>query len=270
MKKHGEHGPAWTRKRFDTVWKRVRSGVPVKVVAGENGCTTSNIYKRLRKVGYDLEKEARKDSRLELQASRIYTLRKQGKEFGDIAKALDMQPSDATTRKLYMRLVNYCKRAGVPYPYAPKKRKGPSRRITAGWRPSDADILRAITVLKSHTALGCPTSNMDLANALGVSLRVAMGIASVLRKRRIIGDGLVPSADGITAAQNMRTSYCADQVLATVVACWREGRDCETLGSLDNGRLDFCRSSINVAIISLREKGLILPRGNLYLRPEYE
>lgn len=264
----GKRGPAWTRKRFDAVWKRIRSGVPVKVVAGENGCTTSNIYKRLRLVGYDLSKAVKTDSRLELQASKIYTMRKQGKEFADIARAFGIEPSPSATRMLYMRLVNYCHRAGVPYPYAPKAARGPSRRITPGWRPSEADIQRAIKVLHTYAAQGRPLNNTEFAQALGVSHRVGMGIAAALRKRGIIGDGLVPSDSGITAAQDMQSSYCADQVLTLVVACWREGRECETLGSLAS-RLDFCRSSINVAIISLRAKGLILPRGHLYLRPEY-
>ena len=85
MKTPGEHGPAWTRKKFDTVWKRYESGVPASELAKEHGCTTSNIYKRLRKVGYSPDKVARKHRRLEVQASKIYTLRKQGRSFDEVA-----------------------------------------------------------------------------------------------------------------------------------------------------------------------------------------
>jgi len=53
-----------------------------------------------------------------------------------------------------------------------------------------------------------------------------------------------------------------------VVEAWNTGKTCETLGSLE-ASMDFCRSSVNVAIISLRQKDLLHARGLLILRPEY-
>jgi len=269
MKKLGGHGPAWTRKKFDAVWKKYQSGVPATELAKEHGCTTSNIYRRLRKVGYSPDKLARKLQRLETQGSRIYTLRKQGKSFDEVAVELELEPSPATTRKLYMRLVRYCKSAGVIYPRLPAKRKPkrsprPLRRGTVLL----ADLSAVTQKIRSLAAPGCPVGNTELAAALGVSPRDLNGVLAELRRRRVLSDGLVPTSRGIELAEKVQSSYCWEQVLASVVTAWTTGKTCETLGSLD-ASLDFCRSSINVAIIGMREKGLLHPRGLLILRPEY-
>lgn len=269
MKTPGEHGPAWTRKKFDTVWKRYESGVPASELAKEHGCTTSNIYKRLRKVGYSPDKVARKLRRLEVQASKIYTLRKQGRSFDEVAVELGMEPSAATTRKLYMRLVRYCKSAGVVYPRLAAKRPPRSNtRVRRRINPQLANLSLVTDKIRSLTAPGCPIGITELAAGLGVSVRDLNGVLAELRRRKVISDGLSPTSRGIELAENMQPGYCLEHVLTRVVGAWTTGKTCETLGSLE-ASLDFCRSSVNVAIISLRQKDLLHPRGLLILRPEY-
>jgi hypothetical protein len=254
----------WTRKKFDAVWKQYESGMTTAQIAEQLGCTTSNIYKQMRRIGYSPAKLAQTRKRLSVQGSKIYTLRKQGKEFTAIAVELGLEPSKATTRKLYMRLVRYCKNAGVIYPRLPKK---PTRRMYAR-RPRAANWVSATAKLRSLTAPSCPLHNNILASALGVTARDLPHVLAELRRRRVIANGLAPTLAGIEAARNMQSSYCVDQVLARAVTAWDTGAPCETLGSLIK-TTGFCRSSINVAIISLRERGLLHPRGLCILRPEY-
>lgn len=269
MKKIGEHGPAWTRKKFDAVWKKYESGVPATELAKEHGCTVSNIYKRLRKVGYSPKSVIRKQRRLGVQATKIYTLRKQGKSFDEVAVDLGMVPGAATTRKLYMRLVRYCKSAGVIYPRLAAKR--PPRRNARPLRRVNAHLANLSLVaqkIRSLTAPGCPIGITELAAGLGVSARDLNGVLAELRRRRVIADGLSPTSRGIELAENMQPGYCLEHVLTRVVEAWNTGKTCETLGSLE-ASMDFCRSSVNVAIISLRQKDLLHARGLLILRPEY-
>lgn len=255
---------AWTKKKFDAVWKQYESGMTTAQIAEQLGCTPSNVYRQLRRVGYSPSKLARTRKRLSAQGSKIYTLRKQGKEFTAIAVEMGLEPSQATTRKLYMRLTRYCKNAGVIYPKLPRK---VSRRMYVR-RPRAANWAAATAQLRSLAAPSCPLHNNILRSALGLTPRDTPPALAELRRRRVIADGLAPTPAGIEAAKNIQSSYCVDQVLSRVITAWNTGAPCETLGSLLTS-LEFGRSSINVAIITLRRKGLIHPRGLLILRPEY-
>lgn len=267
MNGRGKRGPPWTRKKFDAVWAQFKSGVPVTQLAEENGCTVSNIYRRLRIVGYSPKDEVQKRRRVEMSSSRIYTMRKQGKEFGAIAVALGMEPSAATTRKLYMRLVQYCKKAGVPYPHMPPPpRKRKPRRLRGRAALTGADLTHVIVALRTIAAPSRPVGNTELAAALGVPIRQLGAMLAELRRRKVLADGLTPTHEGVAAAAKQPSSRtCADEVLERVVTAWTTGEPCETLGSLVD-QLAYCRSTINVSIISLRERGLLHPRGSLILR----
>jgi hypothetical protein len=256
-------GRPWTLKRAQRVWEQLRAGTDVKTIAAQQGCTVNNIHKRLRTAGYDPLGAHRAESEAELRLSRIYALRKQGKEFPEIAVELGMEPGPATTRALYMRLVRYCERLEVPYPRVtrPYVPRAPQR-----YTPDDAALEKLVAVLHRREAEGLDTDVLDLADEAGIDDRMVKLHVAEMRRRHVLADGIVPSEEGLKAADtDVANPICADMVLQCAVAAWRSDGPCAKLDTLVE-TLDYSRSHINLAIVKLRDEGLFRPRGFLYLR----
>jgi len=176
-----------------------------------------------------------------------------------------MEKGDKTTRCLYMRLVRYCERAGAKYPRMPKKRKkytySPARRIVA----TDEMVEKTLKVLDEHAARSRHLNNTALKTALQTNENYVRVVAAEMRRRRLLADGLAPTEAGVAAAEEIGDRTSVDIILAAVVSAWTSGRECEGLGSLMKST-GFSRSTVNVAIIKLRDQGLLFPRGFLILR----
>ena len=255
---------SWTTKRAERVWKKLRNGMCVKTLAAEEGCGVRNIHRRLKVAGYSADSARREESREELQTGKIYADRKAGKEFMEIAVELGMEPTKMNVRKVYMRLVRYCERAGVPYPHMPRKRKrsSPGRKTVPG-PETDALIDKAVRILHARAEKNEQTDLLDLADALNRADRDTKSLVAEMRRRLILSDGVVPTP-GAAVPESLTPSERA--VLNAVQEAWdNPTQPCETLSSLKS-RVPFAHSSINLALVKLRHYNLIEPRGFLYLR----
>lgn len=252
-------GKSWTTKRAERIWNRLRSGVHVSTIAADEGCTVTNIHRRLRAVGYSSEEERRRRAREETQAAKIYARRKEGRSFEEIAAELGLEHNSSTMRRLYMRLVRYCERAEVPYPKMPKKSR-PGRRGGPHTQPDYSLIDGCVAMMKKHPQ---PMSIEDFAEKVGVDARIAKRLVAEMRRRRLLADGIVP-IKGATTEERLVGSEVF--VLEAVREAWNDkDRQCHSLGSLvDYGR--YARHTLSIAIIKLRKLGLVEARGGLYLR----
>lgn len=258
-----QKGRPWTMKRIQRVWDQLRAGTDVKTIAAQQGCTVRNVHRRMQTAGYDLAATNRAKATTELRLERIYAMRKQGKEFPEIAEALGMEPGQQTTRTLYMRLVRYCERIEVPYPRVTKQSKP---REPYRFAPEEVNITKIIEVLRQREEASLDTDVLDLADEVGLDDRMVKFYVAEMRRRRIITDGIVPSAEGLKAADlDVANPICADMVLQCVAAAWRSEGPCAKLDTLTE-MLDYSRSHININIVKLRDEGLFRPRGFLYLR----
>ena len=255
-------GRSWTTKKAERVWKRLRAGVSVQTIAADEGCTVTNIHRRLRTAGYSPADAKRAESVEELRTAKIYAGRKEGKSFNEIAVELGMEPSNLTTRRLYMRLVRYCERADVPYPHAPKKPR--SRSYTPRvWAIGDADVAEAVAALKEASRRLKVYDNERLSLELRTTDdKYVKTLVAEMRRRRVLADGLVPT--GKTSTERLLESE--KRTYDLIIKAWADpSRGCETLSSLVD-QLGYARHTVNIAIIRLRKLGLVEPRGYLHLR----
>lgn len=258
-------GRSWTTKKAERVWKRLRAGVSVQTIAADEGCTVTNIHRRLRTAGYSPADAKRAESVEELRTARIYAARKEGKSFNEIAVELGMEPSNLTTRRLYMRLVRYCERADVPYPHAPKA-KNPNRKRGYGakvWAITNADVTEAVAALKLAASKLKVYDNERLSLELrSTDDKYVKALVAEMRRRRVLADGLVPT--GKTTTERLLESE--KRTYDLIIKAWVDpSRGCETLSSLVD-QLGYARHTVNIAIIRLRKLGLVEPRGYLHLR----
>jgi hypothetical protein len=258
-------GRSWTTKKAERVWNRLRAGVSVQTIAADEGCTVTNIHRRLRTAGYSPEDARRAESVEELRTAKIYADRKAGKSFNEIAEELGMEPSNLTTRRLYMRLVRYCERADVPYPHMPRARN-PNRRKYYGprqWVVTDADVAEAVAALRRAADKGKVYDNERLSLELRTTDdKYVKTLVAEMRRRRVLADGLVPS--GKTTTERLLGSE--QRTYDLIIKAWADpSRGCETLSSLVD-QLGYARHTVNIAIIKLRKLGLVEPRGYLHLR----
>lgn len=257
-------GSPWTLGRIDGVWKRVQQGADIDTLAKEHACTGRNLRARLKARGYDVAKHRTKARRADLRNELIYSRRKAGVEFVDIAVELGFEPTETSVRRLYMRLVRYCQRVGCVYPQPPRKKK-PWREVMAQ-RNYRSKIIEA---LYEAAAESRRLTNTSLASQLAIPERELKAIIAELRRDRVLADGMVPTRAGIERVESndCETKFCADVILSRVVKAWTSGAPCETLGSLDaDPSFGFNHSTANLAIVTLRDRGLIELRGYLYLR----
>ena len=258
-------GKPWTTHRLQRVWEQLRSGMDIKTVARQQGCTINNIHKRLRMNGYDPAESHRADSSRDMQLERIYSMRKQGKEFSEIAHVLGMEPGPTSTRCLYMRLIRYCERIGVDYPRGPKRVREAKKRVMV---VTDETIQRLVDLLREREAAEQPTTVYDLADASGLTDRDTKTYVAEMRRRCLISDGIVPTERARHAADiimDHKTASCYDAVIWGVVAAWRSEGPCATLERLVE-TAPFSKSYITLAIVNLREDKYFQPRGYIYLR----
>lgn len=254
-------GRSWTTKKVERVWKQLRSGVNVKTIAAQQGCSVTNIHRRLRTAGYDPQGAAMADHVESNRSGLIYARRREGVEFTDIAAELGLEPTPSNVRRLYMRLVRYCERAEVPYPRVPRKRRPVTNR-TEAMRAVDV-IAKAKKALHTLAAPGCATTNAALATTLGVNERDGKLVVAELRRKRVLADGLAPMPFEVSPPLNASETA----VLHAIVVAWDQGMPCESLDSL-TANLDYSKSTINLAIIKLRALNLVYPRGLLVLRKD--
>lgn len=238
-------GKSWSFEKIASVQAALRSR-PLSAVAAEMGCSPANLRRRLAVADDSSGKQ-------------VYELRLAGMEFRDIAVELGLPVEPATTRRLYMRLVRYCERAGVEYPQPEKRATSPR-----SWF-KESDLRRIVALLEERAARLEATDNWYVAFVLSLSLReVKTGIAE-LRRRGIIASGIVPTTAGVEEAALRQNSAAAmDRVLCAIVEARKRDED-ESLATLCD-KLPFSRSTINLSIVRLRDDGYLLRRGHLALR----
>jgi hypothetical protein len=239
-------GKSWSFEKIAPIRAALRTR-SASEVAAELGCSVANLRRRL----------ASADN---TTGERVYALRSAGAEFSDIAVELGLAPGPATTRRLYMRLVRYCERAGVEYPR-------PARRDEVEPTPSceEANLDRIIRLIATRAARLEATDNWCIANKLQLSLKEVKCSIAELRRRRVIAAGIVPTATGLEeAARHARSKLAVHRVLWAIAESWAEGSD-ESLTSLCD-KLPLARSTINLSIVRLRDDGYLMRRGHLALR----
>jgi hypothetical protein len=251
-------GKSWTTKKVESVWRRMRAGTSAQTIAADMGCTVTNIHKRLRGAGYDPAGGRRDD--IDDDAKLILARRLEGKEFVEIAVELGMEPTRLSVRRVYMRLARYCERAEIKYPRAVKKR-GHKRYSPASVEP--LMIADAVVAINKRLKRDEQTDALDLADETGYPERTTKCIIAEMRRKKMLADGIVPTK---VDADPDDLIGCERAVLDAVRAAWADKkRSCETLTSLVV-TTGYARSSINLAIVRLRDRGLLEPRGFLYLR----
>lgn len=220
-------------------------------VAEELGCTVNNMYRRLRTADDPIGR-------------RIYTHRTQGRSFDEIAALLNMEVGPQASRRLYMRLVRYCERAELAYPKVEKPAIPWRERIDA------ATLDRIVGLLEERAGRLEDSDNVVVEDALQLSSRDVKLHLAELRRRGWVANGIVPTPEGIAIVERWAATstpaLCAfDAVLCAVVEAWASGAPCETLRSLGE-KLSFSHSTLNLAIVRLRDAGLLARRGTLHLR----
>jgi hypothetical protein len=88
-------------------------------------------------------------------------------------------------------------------------------------------------------------------------------VVAELRRKRILADGLAPMPFEVSPP--LLASETA--VLHAIVVAWDQGMPCESLDTL-TAKLDYSKSTVNLAIIKLRSLNLVYPRGLLVLRKD--
>lgn len=238
-------GKSWSFEKIASVRDALRRA-PVSVVAAEMGCSPANLRRRLTSAN-------------DTVGERVYTLRCAGAEFSDIAAELGLEPAPATTRRLYMRLVRYCERAGVEYPHPVRVEVAP----TPTYREASLD--RITRLLEERAARLEATDNGCLADTLQLPSKEVKCSVAELRRRGVIASGIVPTAAGVEeAAQRAQSGLSIHRVLHTIVESWTHGSS-ESLASLCD-KLPLAHSTINVSIVRLRDDGYLMRRGHLALR----
>jgi len=259
VRPHRKYQP-WTKSQLNQLWQRMRDGETADALAAEHECTRSNLYKQLREAGLEPSKLRRARQRDDVMASKIYTLRMSGKSFPEIADEFGMEQGDVTIRRLYMRLVRYCERAGAKYPHMPRKRG----KSTWKAKPRDVTeqlITTAVKVIDEHAARSRLLNNVALAKVLGENVDFVKKLLGTMRRRKLIADGLAPTPAGLRRAAEIGNAVTSkDVVLARAAKTWVQARPCESLTSLLVST-SFSRSTVNVAIIRLRDEELLYPRG---------
>lgn len=251
-------GKSWTTKKVESVWRRMRAGTSAQTIAADMGCTVTNIHKRLRGAGYDPAGGRRED--IDDDAKLILARRLEGKEFAEIAVELGMEPTRLSVRRVYMRLARYCERAEIKYPRVVKKRAH-KRYSPASVEP--LMIADAVVAINKRLKRDEQTDSLDLADELGYSERTTKCIIAEMRRKKLLADGIVPVKVSVDPDDLIG---CERAVLDAVRSAWADKkRSCETLTSLVE-TTGYARSSINLTIVRLRDRGLLEPRGFLYLR----
>jgi hypothetical protein len=251
----------WTMKRARAVWEQLRSGVDVATIAAENNCTVRNIHRRLKCAGFDPEAARRADTSHDMQNERIYTLRKAGKTYQEIAADLGMEPSAQTMRTLYMRLSRYCERIEIPYPVVVRPRQP---RVYAPPTMRDDIIDAIVAALRTAEAQGEALRPEDLPARTKLPEHAIKAHIGEARRRGLVADGIVPAMNEALHEARARTGAEAF-VLMTCVQAWLSGAELPTLETLTAAD-QFSRSFLNATIVKLRREGLLRPRGFLYLR----
>jgi biotin operon repressor/transcriptional regulator with XRE-family HTH domain len=241
-------GKSWSEDHVTAIRARLSQGETQARIAQDLGCTPSNLSKRLKAADDPIGK-------------RVYTLRCEGLAFDDISRDFNMEPGGSSTRRLYMRLVRYCERAGLEYP---KVERAPTEPAPVVF--DETVLFKIVFVLGRRAARGEDSDNDVIADTLHISDRdVKLHIAE-LRRRNVIANGIVPTQAGLQCAASMDAPVTVrDAVLLASVTAWSSSGPCETLRSLCD-KLAYSRSALNLAIVRLRDGGLLAPRGNLHLR----
>jgi len=241
-------GKSWSEDHVTAIRVRLNQGETQAHIARELGCTPSNLSKRLKAADDPIGK-------------RVYTLRCEGLAFDDIAHDLGLEPNSTSTRRLYMRLVRYCERVGVEYPKVEREPAEP-----APINLDEATLFRIVFLLRRRAARLEDSDNSVVADTLHISDRDVKLYTAELRRRNVVANGIVPTEAGRQRAAALdQPKTVRDTVLVAVVAAWSSSGPCETLRSLCD-KLAYSRSAINLAIVRLRDDGLLAPRGHLYLR----
>lgn len=251
----------WTRSRAKAVWEQLRSGVSVVTIAEQNNCTVRNIHRRLKCAGFDPEAARRADTSHDMQNERIYTLRKAGKTYQEIAVDLGMEPCDQTTRTLYMRLSRYCERIEIPYPVVVRP-KQPRAYTPPAMRDDVIDAI--VAALRAAEAEGEALRPEDLPARTKLPEHVIKAHIGELRRRGLVADGIVPAMGEAIHEAQARAGAEAFVLMACIQA-WLSGAELPTLETLTAAD-QFSRSFLNATIVKLRRDGLLRPRGYLYLR----
>jgi len=246
-----------TVPQLKRLWQRRLNGEATAAIAADIGCTVGNLNRRWRGIGLDPMRHYRNRENRKSNGYRIWVLRREGKTYREIAMLLGFPPDESGERLIYMRLVRYCRRAGVIMPPAPT-----TDRVFV--TPAQ---LRAVEIcIRGRAAQELHTSWPDIVEDTKIQGSVVrMAVASLRRRGIVARSGLAPTAQGMREWHQLPHG-ARRRIMELVTLDWvSPDKELHTLGSLVE-RLGLQRSTLNTAICRLREANYLEPRGTLSLR----
>lgn len=107
---------AWTKRQLNDAYKLCQQGLTVSQVAERIGVTRHTLENAFHRNGYRLLEMAIKRRTDVKTPARIYSLRREGLTFPEIARRLGMSGDKLSAHRVSARLYRYCAKAGVPVP----------------------------------------------------------------------------------------------------------------------------------------------------------
>jgi hypothetical protein len=247
-----------TVPQLKRLWQRRLNGETTAAIAADIGCSVRNLSRRWRFVGIDPLRHYRTQAYRKSNGYRIWVLRREGKTYREIAMLLGFPPDAIGERLIYMRLVRYCRRAGVVMPRVAASR--PMVRSTL----QQAELVERC--LRERARQELHTSWPDIAEDIKLPGNIVRMAVAALRRRGILArSGLAPTAQGMREWETLPAG-ARRRIMAVVTFDWvAPDKELHTLGSLVE-RLGLQRSTLNSAICRLRAENLLEPRGTLSLR----
>lgn len=245
-----------TVPQLKRLWQRHLNGESTASIATDIGCTVGNLTRRWRGIGLDPMRHYRNKEYRKSNGFKIWSLRKEGRTYREIAMLLGYPPDESGERLIYMRLARYCKRTGVIMPHHTPK----PPRVTPQQATAVEDCIRERARQELHTSWPDIVEDTKLPGNV-----VRMAVASLRRRGILAGSGLAPTAQGMREWETLPQG-ARRRIMEAVTLDWvNPDKELHTLGTLVE-RLGLQRSTLNSAICRLREANLLEPRGTLSLR----
>lgn len=127
---------SWTKRQLNDAYKLCQQGLTVSQVAERIGVTKHTLENAFHRNGYRLLEMSIKRRTDVKTPARIYSLRREGLTFPEIARRLGMSGDKLSAHRVSACLYRYCAKVGVPAPSAdkppvPKPPKAPRTSSTS-------------------------------------------------------------------------------------------------------------------------------------------
>lgn len=121
---------AWTKRQLNDAYKLCQQGLTVSQVAERIGVTKHTLENAFHRNGYRLLEMSIKRRTDVKTPARIYSLRREGLTFPEIARRLGMSGDKLSAHRVSARLYRYCAKVGVPVPDVSAPKPPPTVPVT--------------------------------------------------------------------------------------------------------------------------------------------